>query len=92
MNKNRNFLKQIKEIVFRLTNNKKLNLKEINFSEDFDSLQMLDFVEELERCFEIKISPQDLNHKNFSNLKNLEKIIKEDQKYKRKLMIIIILQ
>ena len=77
MKKNSNFSKQIKKIIFKITNNKKLNLEKINFSENFDSLQMLDFIVELERFFKIKVSEQDLNYRNFSTLKNLKKIIKK---------------
>ena len=84
MKKSSNFLKRIKKIVFKTTNNKKLSLKKINFSENFDSLQMLDFIEELEKFFKIKISVQDLNYKNFSSLKNLEKIVIKNERYKRK--------
>jgi len=83
MKKNSNFSKQIKKIIFKITNNKKLNLEKINFSENFDSLQMLDFVEELEKFFKIKISEQDLNYRNFSTLKNLKKIIKKNERNKR---------
>lgn len=83
MKKNSNFSKQIKKIVFRITNNKKISLKKINFSENFDSLQMIDFIEQLEKFFEMKISTQDLNYKNFSSLKNLETIIKKNERYKR---------
>ena len=83
MKKDRNFSKQIKKIVFKITNNKRLNLEKINFSEYFDSLQMLDFVEELEKFFKIRVSEQDLNYRNFSTLKNLKKVIKKNEKNKR---------
>ena len=83
MKKDRNFSKQIKKIVFKITNNKRLNLEKINFSEYFDSLQMLDFVEELEKFFKIRVSEQDLNYRNFSILKNLKKVIKKNEKNKR---------
>jgi len=83
MRKDNNFLKQIKKIITKIANNKKLNLKKINFSQDFDSLQMLDLFEALENFFKIKFSDKDLNYKNFSSLKNLEKIIKKNAKYKK---------
>ena len=80
MKKNNNFLKRIKKIVFRIKKNKKLNLKKINFSEDFDSLEMLNFVEIIEKFFKIKISSKELNYKNFSSLQNLQKMIEKNEK------------
>ena len=80
MKKDNNFFKKIKKIVFRIKKNKKLNLKKINFSEDFDSLEMLNFVEIIEKFFKIKISSKELNYKNFSSLQNLQKMIEKNEK------------
>ena len=76
MEKNNSFVKKIRKVIFKIAKNKKINIKKINFSENFDSLQLLDFVEEIEKFFKIKISEKDINYKNFSSLKNLKKIIK----------------
>jgi len=77
MKKDSSFVKKIRKVIFKIDRNKKKNIEKINFSENFDSLQLLDFVEEIERVFKIKISEKDINFKNFSSLKNLEKIIKK---------------
>ena len=66
MKEKNSFLKKLKKIVFKVKGNKKLNLKKINFSEDFDSLEMLNFVDIIEKSFKIKIGPKELNYKNFS--------------------------
>ncbi len=80
MEKNNSFVKKIRKAIFKIAKNKKINIKKINFSENFDSLQLLDFVEEIEKFFKIKISEKDINYKNFSSLKNLKKIIKKNEK------------
>jgi acyl carrier protein len=80
MEKNNSFVKKIRKVIFKIAKNKKINIKKINFSENFDSLQLLDFVEEIEKFFKIKISEKDINYKNFSSLKNLKKIIKKNEK------------
>ena len=80
MKKDSSFIKKIRKVIFKIVRKKKINIGKINFSESFDSLQLLDFVEEIERFFKIKISEKDINHKNFSSLKNLEKIIKKNEK------------
>ena len=80
MKKDSSFIKKIRKVIFKIARKKKINIGKINFSESFDSLQLLDFVEEIERFFKIKISEKDINHKNFSSLKNLEKIIKKNEK------------
>tara|TARA_B100000029_G_C17552200_1_gene950504 strand:- start:876 stop:1112 length:237 start_codon:yes stop_codon:yes gene_type:complete len=77
MKEKNSFLKKLKKIVFKVKGNKKLNLKKINFSEDFDSLEMLNFVDIIEKSFKIKIGPKELNYKNFSNLANLQKMIEK---------------
>ena len=81
MKKDSSFVKKIRKVIFKIDRNKKKNIEKINFSENFDSLQLLDFVEEIERVFKIKISEKDINFKNFSSLKNLEKIIKKNEKF-----------
>jgi len=80
MKEKNSFLKKLKKIVFKVKRNKKLNLKKINFSEDFDSLEMLNFVDIIEKSFKIKIGPKELNYKNFSNLTNLQKMIEKKVK------------
>ena len=62
---------------------RKSNLSKINFSEDLDSLQMLDFIEKIEKVFKLKIHQKDLIYKNFTSFKAIEKIIKKSDKYKK---------
>ena len=74
------------------TNNKKLSkiIKKINknYKEDqsienqFDSIQMLDLISNLENSFKIKILSKDINSKNFYKLNDLKKLIKKSAKNK----------
>lgn len=73
-------------------NEKKLSkiLKKINknYKEDqsienqFDSIQMLDLISNLENSFKIRILSKDINSKNFYKLNDLKKLIKKSAKNK----------
>ena len=84
MKKDSNFFKKIKKILKKILNNKKLSLKKINFSKDLDSLEMLNFVNALEKSFKLKFTDSDLNYKNFSSLEKLQKLITKNVYYKKK--------
>lgn len=59
---------------------KKLKVNKLDFSEVFDSLEMLEFIENLEKEFRIKLSYKYVNKINFSSVDNLLKIIKKIEK------------
>lgn len=59
---------------------KKLKVNQLDFSEVFDSLEMLEFIENLEKEFRIKLSYKYVNKINFSSVDNLLKIIKKIEK------------
>ncbi len=75
-NKN-HYQAQILKIASRI---KKIRNKKINFSILFDSLEMLEFIENLENEFKIKLDYNYVNKKNFSSIDNLSKIIKKIEK------------
>ena len=75
---NKNYYQaQILKIASRI---KKIRNKKINFSILFDSLEMLEFIENLENEFKIKLDYNYVNKKNFSSIDNLSKIIKKIEK------------
>lgn len=59
---------------------KKIKNKNINFSVIFDSLEMLEFIEQLENEFKIKIGYKSINKFNFTSINNLSKEIEKIEK------------
>ncbi len=77
MENNSNYQTQIIKIASRI---KKIKNKKVDFSILFDSLEMLEFIENLENEFKIKLDYNYVNKKNFSSINNLLKIIKKIEK------------
>lgn len=68
-------LKKIENIFF-LIYGKKYNNKNKIF-EVLDSIQILDFISELEKRFKIKFKASSINEKNFTSLNTILKLINE---------------
>ncbi len=77
MENNSHYQTQIIKIASRI---KKIKNKKVDFSMLFDSLEMLEFIENLENEFKIKLDYNYVNKKNFSSINNLLKIIKKIEK------------
>tara|TARA_Y100000591_G_C21350535_1_gene459114 strand:+ start:204 stop:443 length:240 start_codon:yes stop_codon:yes gene_type:complete len=74
-----NIKKVLKKIVIKITK-KKVNLTNFNFSKNFDSIEILDFISQIEKKFKIKFKDKSINHKNFSNITALIKLISNEKK------------
>ena len=74
-----NIKKVLKKIVIKITK-KKVNLTNFNFSKNFDSIEILDFISQIEKKFKIKFKVSSINHKNFSNITALIKLISNEKK------------
>lgn len=58
--------------------------KDINFKDElakqFDSMQFLNLIINLESFFKIKLSEKNINNSNFKNIESIKKIINEKKK------------
>ena len=58
--------------------------KDINFKDElakqFDSMQFLNLITNLESLFKIKLSEKNINNSNFKNVESIKKIINEKKK------------
>ncbi len=58
--------------------------KDINFKDElakqFDSMQFLNLITNLESLFKIKLSEKNINNSNFRNVESIKKIINEKKK------------
>ena len=58
--------------------------KDINFKDElakqFDSMQFLNLITNLESLFKIKLSEKNINNSNFKNVERIKKIINEKKK------------
>jgi hypothetical protein len=68
-------LKKLENIFF-LIKGKKFSKKNKIF-EDLDSIQILDFISEIEKRFKIKFKASSINEKNFISLSSILKLINE---------------
>lgn len=71
--------KKINKILISIKKNFKRNH---SIAEQLDSIQMLELITNIEKIFKIKISPKDINSKNFNNLKDVKNLIKKNAKTK----------
>ena len=74
-----NIKRELKKIVLKITK-KKINITNFNFSKKFDSMEILDFISQIEKKFKIKFTDKNINQKNFSNLTVLTKLILNEKK------------
>ena len=74
--------KKIIKIIKKTKPNIKLkDLKTNSIKRDFfDSFDIITIISEMEKEFKIKINVDEINQKNFSSLKNIEKLIKKNIK------------
>ena len=58
--------------------------KDINFKDElakqFDSMQFLNLITNLESLFKIKLNKKNINNSNFKNVESIKKIINEKKK------------
>lgn len=76
---NSNNDKKLKNILKKINKNYK---EDQSIENQFDSIQMLDLISNLENAFKIKILPKDINSKNFYKVNDLKKLIKKSAKNK----------
>ena len=74
-----NIKKVLKKIVIKIKK-KKVNITNFNFSKNFDSIEILDFISQIEKNFKIKFKDKSINQKNFSNITALIKLISNAKK------------
>ena len=74
-----NIKKVLNKIVIKITK-KKINITNFNFSKNFDSIEILDFISQIEKKFKIKFKDKSINQKNFSNITALIKLISNAKK------------
>ena len=75
--KNKMIERKIKKIIKSIK-------KDINFKDElakqFDSMQFLNLITNLESLFKIKLSEKNINNSNFKNVESIKKIINEKKK------------
>ena len=76
---NSNNDKKLKNILKKINKNYK---DDQSIENQFDSIQMLDLISNLENAFKIKILSKDINSKNFYKVNDLKKLIKKSAKNK----------
>ena len=76
---NSNNDKKLKNILKKINKNYK---EDQSIENQFDSIQMLDLISNLENAFKIKILSKDINSKNFYKVNDLKKLIKKSAKNK----------
>jgi len=69
--------------VFIKIKRKNINLKNLDMTDYFDSIEMLEFISGLESSFKIKFKDSDINIKNFLKVESIKKLINDKIKKKK---------
>ena len=69
--------------VFIKIKKKNINLKNADITDYFDSMEMLEFISDLESSFKIKFKDSEVNTNNFLKLESIKKLINDKIKKKK---------
>ena len=88
MKDKKNFIINKINKVFIKIKKKNINLKNADITDYFDSMEMLEFISDLESSFKIKFKDSEVNTNNFLKLESIKKLINDKIKVKNSTFII----
>ncbi len=83
MKDKKNFIANKIKKVFIKIKKKDINLKNVDITDYFDSIEMLEFIGGLESSFKIKFKDSEVNTNNFLKLESIKKLINDKIKKKK---------
>ena len=83
MKDKKNFIINKINKVFIKIKKKNINLKNADITDYFDSMEMLEFISDLESSFKIKFKDSEVNTNNFLKLESIKKLINDKIKRKK---------